>query len=79
MNRWLFPITGRPEDIAKLRDGLRAGPRRLEDHADVNGAEVCLCDRGIDPSMGGVEALEAAKVAMEHIGCIGGSGLDTDR
>jgi hypothetical protein len=70
MDRWLFPIIGRPEDIANLRDGLRVGPQRLEDHADEHGTEVCLSDRRIDPSKGGVEALEAAKNAVEHINSI---------
>ena len=70
MDRWLFPIIGRPEDIANLRDELRVGPQRLEDHADEHGTEVCLSDRRIDPSKGGVEALEAAKNAVEHINSI---------
>ena len=70
MDRWLFPIVGRPEDIANLRNGLRVGSQRLEDHADEHGTEVCLSDRRIDPSKGGVEALEAARDAVEHINSV---------
>ena len=69
-DRWLFPIEGRPEDLSSLREGLRTGPLRLEGHDDGLGQDVCLCDARIDPSVGGVEALNAAKRVVQGLNSI---------
>jgi hypothetical protein len=67
MDRWLFPIRGRAEDVAVLREQLRTGPRRLEDFHDEHGAHACLCDRRIELNLSGVHALDAAEASLERI------------
>jgi hypothetical protein len=65
--RWLFPIDGRLEDVAQLRQHLRTWLVKLEDFDDEHGRHVCLCDQRLDPNVSGVQALEAAKIAVERI------------
>jgi hypothetical protein len=61
VNRWLFPITGRPEDLTVLRESLRTGPRRLEEFDDEHGRDICLCDEGLELTTSGVQALDAVR------------------